>query len=170
MRAARSLKLVNPAGVRKIRRNMLALQQSLRSIHQSSADGVLHLSHQYWDMYEQGPKVSRLHDKAHQVGYIGRSADHGKTAVQLRGLQYHAQPRLQDRRVRIVIVRAQHSLDRPTCFGHVYRWMGGVTCMHAIACYAISSRLISLLIRSTSSVHLCICIIFQKSSLPPLYQ
>jgi exocyst complex component 4 len=51
--SARSLKLVNPAGVRKIRRNMLALQQSLRSIHHSSSDGVLRISHQYWEMYER---------------------------------------------------------------------------------------------------------------------
>jgi exocyst complex component 4 len=55
--SARSLKLVNAAGVRKIRRNMLALQQSLRSVHQSSSDGILQLSSVYWDMYDQNPKV-----------------------------------------------------------------------------------------------------------------
>jgi hypothetical protein len=82
--SARSLKLVNPAGVRKIRRNMLALQQSLRSIHHSSSDGVLRISHQYWEMYEQNPKVSQsLGANANWTGYIGRITNHGKTAIQL---------------------------------------------------------------------------------------
>jgi exocyst complex component 4 len=55
--SARSLKLINAAGVAKIQRNMLALQQTMRSINQST-DGVLHLSSVYWDMYTQDPKVS----------------------------------------------------------------------------------------------------------------
>jgi exocyst complex component 4 len=56
--SARSLKVINAAGVAKIQRNMLALQQTMRSINQSPADGVLHLSSVYWDMYNQDPKVS----------------------------------------------------------------------------------------------------------------
>ena len=58
--SARSLKVINAAGVAKIQRNMLALQQTMRSINQSPADGVLHLSSVYWDMYNQDPKVSCL--------------------------------------------------------------------------------------------------------------
>lgn len=58
--SARGLKVVNPAGVAKIQRNMLALQQTMRSINQAAADGVLHLSSVYWDMYSQDPKVGFL--------------------------------------------------------------------------------------------------------------
>lgn len=55
---ARYIKLINSAGVRKVRRNMLAIQQSLRGISQSQQEGVLQLSNIYWDMYDQNPKVS----------------------------------------------------------------------------------------------------------------
>lgn len=55
---ARHIKLINSAGVRKVRRNMLALQQSLRGISQSHQEGVLQLSNIYWDMYDQDPKVN----------------------------------------------------------------------------------------------------------------
>lgn len=54
---ARSIKLINAAGVRKVRRNMLALQQSLRGVSQSH-EGELVRSNVYWNMYEQDPKVS----------------------------------------------------------------------------------------------------------------
>lgn len=55
--SARSIKLVNSAGVRKIRRNMLALQQSLRGMNQSQQEGILYLSNLYWDMYDRDPKA-----------------------------------------------------------------------------------------------------------------
>jgi exocyst complex component 4 len=58
--SARYIKHVNSAGVRKVRRNMLALQQSLRGISQSHQEGVLQLSNIYWDMYDQNPKVSHF--------------------------------------------------------------------------------------------------------------
>ena len=56
--AARSIKVVNRAGVQKIKRNILSIQQTLRAI-QGTDKGVLARSMAYWDMYEQGPKASR---------------------------------------------------------------------------------------------------------------
>lgn len=54
---ARSVKVVNAAGVNKIKRNILSLQQSLRSV-QGAEEGILERSIQYWDLYSHGPKVS----------------------------------------------------------------------------------------------------------------
>ncbi|KAK4685429.1 exocyst complex component 4, partial [Tremellales sp. Uapishka_1] len=54
--AARSIKMVNEAGVKKIKRNIVSLQQSLRSIVNSPGEGVLTRSIAYWDLYEGGPK------------------------------------------------------------------------------------------------------------------
>lgn len=56
--SARSIKVVNPAGVRKIRRDILALQQALRTVGSSPDEGVLARSVAYWDLYDLGPKVS----------------------------------------------------------------------------------------------------------------
>ena len=55
--AARSIKMVNSAGVKKIKRNILSLQQALRSLKLVSDEGVLSRSVAYWDLYEPGPKV-----------------------------------------------------------------------------------------------------------------
>lgn len=49
---------VNAAGVRKIKRNILSLQQTLRGIAAASEQGVLTRASEFWDLYEQGPKVS----------------------------------------------------------------------------------------------------------------
>ncbi len=57
IQAARSMKVVNSAGVKKIKRNILSLQQSLRSINRGSEEGVLSRSVAYWDLYDRGPKV-----------------------------------------------------------------------------------------------------------------
>lgn len=69
--SARHIKLVNSSGVRKIRRNMLALQQSLRGINQSQqGEGVLNLSSVYWDMYERDPKASLRRDRQCHTDHI----------------------------------------------------------------------------------------------------
>ncbi|OXG39555.1 exocyst complex component 4 [Cryptococcus neoformans Th84] len=47
---------VNAAGVRKIKRNILSLQQTLRGIAAASEQGVLTRASEFWDLYEQGPK------------------------------------------------------------------------------------------------------------------
>jgi exocyst complex component 4 len=57
IQAARSIKVINLAGVKKIKRNILSLQQTLRNVHCGSAEGVLTRSVAYWDLYESGPKV-----------------------------------------------------------------------------------------------------------------
>jgi exocyst complex component 4 len=57
IQAARNIKVVNVAGVKKIKRDVLALQQSLRGMF-SGDEGVLSRSAAYWDMYDRGPKVS----------------------------------------------------------------------------------------------------------------
>ncbi|ORY27686.1 Sec8 exocyst complex component-specific domain-domain-containing protein [Naematelia encephala] len=54
--SARSIKMVNLAGVQKIKRNILSLQQTLRGLSRGHDDGVLTRSMAYWDMYERGPK------------------------------------------------------------------------------------------------------------------
>ncbi|WWD16813.1 hypothetical protein CI109_101245 [Kwoniella shandongensis] len=54
--ASKHIRMVNPAGVRKIKRNILSLQQTLRGIAPASEEGVLNRSVQYWDLYERGPK------------------------------------------------------------------------------------------------------------------
>ncbi|WVR04091.1 hypothetical protein IAU60_001090 [Kwoniella sp. DSM 27419] len=54
--SARNIKMVNPAGVRKIKRNILALQQTLRGIGAASFDGTLDRAVEYWDLYDKGPK------------------------------------------------------------------------------------------------------------------
>jgi exocyst complex component 4 len=82
--SARSLRVINAAGVAKIQRNMLALQQTMRSINQSPADGVLHLSSVYWDMYHQDPKVSLGGMISLTIsGYLGDFTHNDETAVQL---------------------------------------------------------------------------------------
>jgi exocyst complex component 4 len=55
--SARAIKVINAAGVQKIKRNILSLQQCLRGLSRSQND-VLARSMAYWDMYEAGPKVS----------------------------------------------------------------------------------------------------------------
>ena len=49
---------VNSAGVKKIQRNVQALQQTLRSAAATDQEGLLTKSLAYWDLYESGPKVS----------------------------------------------------------------------------------------------------------------
>lgn len=53
--AARDIKVVNSAGVRKIRRNILSLQQTLRGIIVSEPEGMLLRATEYWDLFERGP-------------------------------------------------------------------------------------------------------------------
>ena len=60
--ASRFITLINEAGVQKIRRNILALQQTLRAMGPATEEEILDRSMQYWDMYERGPKVSREFD------------------------------------------------------------------------------------------------------------
>jgi exocyst complex component 4 len=65
--AARNIKMVNLAGVKKIKRNVVSLQQSLRGIAKASDEGILARAVAYWDMYERGPKVrhsTRVHASA----------------------------------------------------------------------------------------------------------
>ncbi|BEI80172.1 hypothetical protein CcaverHIS002_0107010 [Cutaneotrichosporon cavernicola] len=56
--AARQVKRVNAAGARKLRRNILSLQQTLRGIvslgHEQ--EGMLSHAIEYWDLFEKGPK------------------------------------------------------------------------------------------------------------------
>lgn len=54
--AARQIKNVNAAGARKLRRNILSLQQTLRGIIPSSKEGMLARATEYWDLFERGPK------------------------------------------------------------------------------------------------------------------
>lgn len=58
--ASKYVKGVNAAGVRKIKRDILSLQQTLQGIAASSDQGVLSRAAGFWDLYEQGPKVSRI--------------------------------------------------------------------------------------------------------------
>jgi exocyst complex component 4 len=53
---ARSIKVMNPAGVQKVKRNILSLQQCLRGLSKNQND-VLSRSMAYWDLYDAGPKV-----------------------------------------------------------------------------------------------------------------
>lgn len=53
--AARSIKVVNPAGVEKIKRNIMSLQQFLGSA--GASEDALSRSMTYWDLYNKGPKV-----------------------------------------------------------------------------------------------------------------
>jgi exocyst complex component 4 len=55
--AARDIKLINEAGVHKIQRNILSLQQTLRGIIAADAEGMLLRATEFWAMYEPGPKV-----------------------------------------------------------------------------------------------------------------
>ena len=52
--------MVNSAGVKKIKRNIMSLQQTLRSINRGADEGTLNRSVAYWDLYERGPKVCRI--------------------------------------------------------------------------------------------------------------
>lgn len=56
--AARNIKVVNTAGVEKIKRNIMSLQQFLGSA--GASDDALSRSMTYWDLYNKGPKVSRV--------------------------------------------------------------------------------------------------------------
>ena len=58
--SARHIKVINPAGVDKMKRNILSLQQCLRGLSKSQND-VLARAMTYWDLYAAGPKVSRRH-------------------------------------------------------------------------------------------------------------
>lgn len=62
--SARSIKMVNSAGVKKIKRDILSLQQGLRNISASpgeaSTEGILVRSMTYWNLYERGPKVGQV--------------------------------------------------------------------------------------------------------------
>lgn len=57
--ASKYVKGVNAAGVRKIKRNILSLQQTLRGIATANEQGVLVRATEFWDLYEQGPKVRK---------------------------------------------------------------------------------------------------------------
>lgn len=67
-------------------------------------------------------------------GYSGKLAYHGKTTVQFRGLQYHAEFDLQDRHVGGCVIGLEHVFDRFTCFSNVHRWLGGVICIAPHEC------------------------------------
>jgi exocyst complex component 4 len=54
--SARQIKVINPAGVSKMKRNILSVQQCLRGLSSSQND-VLARAMIYWDLYEAGPKV-----------------------------------------------------------------------------------------------------------------
>ena len=49
---------VNQTGVKKIKRNILSIQQTLRAI-QGVDEGILDRSMKYWDLYDEGPKVGK---------------------------------------------------------------------------------------------------------------
>jgi exocyst complex component 4 len=73
--AARSVTVINLAGVQKIKRNILSLQQTLRAI-QGTDDGILSRSIQFWDMYEKGPKVRiSIRLACSPAGHAGDFAD-----------------------------------------------------------------------------------------------
>lgn len=57
--AARNIKAINAHGVHKIRRNILSLQQTLRGIIASDAEGMLLRATEFWDLFERGPKVRK---------------------------------------------------------------------------------------------------------------
>jgi hypothetical protein len=65
--AARSIKMVNSHGVKKIKRNIMSMQQTLRGMSQGSDEGILSLALGYWDLYEAGPKVSSSHSRIGNV-------------------------------------------------------------------------------------------------------
>jgi exocyst complex component 4 len=50
--------MVNAFGVKKIKRNIMSMQQTLRGMVKGTTDNVLSRSLGYWDLYEEGPKVS----------------------------------------------------------------------------------------------------------------
>jgi len=54
--AARDIKVINTAGAHKIRRNILSLQQTLRGIISTDAEGMLLRATAFWGLFELGPK------------------------------------------------------------------------------------------------------------------
>ncbi|KAK6906905.1 hypothetical protein I203_100894 [Kwoniella mangroviensis CBS 8507] len=54
--SSKNIKMVNPAGVRKIKRNILALQQTLRGIAPAAKEGQLGKALDFWELYDKGPK------------------------------------------------------------------------------------------------------------------
>ncbi|WRT65409.1 uncharacterized protein IL334_002352 [Kwoniella shivajii] len=54
--SSKFIKMVNPAGVRKIKRDILALQQTLRGIAPAAKEGQLNKAIEYWELYHKGPK------------------------------------------------------------------------------------------------------------------
>jgi exocyst complex component 4 len=55
--AARDIKVINTAGVNKIRRSILSLQQTLRDIITTDEESMLLRANEFWGLYELGPKV-----------------------------------------------------------------------------------------------------------------
>ncbi|WWC87558.1 uncharacterized protein L201_002448 [Kwoniella dendrophila CBS 6074] len=54
--SSKNIKMVNAAGVRKIKRDILALQQTLRGIAPASKEGQLGRAMEFWELYDKGPK------------------------------------------------------------------------------------------------------------------
>ncbi|WVW79702.1 hypothetical protein I302_101672 [Kwoniella bestiolae CBS 10118] len=54
--SSKNIKMVNAAGVRKIKRNILALQQTLRGIAPAAKEGQLGRAMEFWELYDKGPK------------------------------------------------------------------------------------------------------------------
>lgn len=118
------MKVVNAAGVRKIKRDILSLQQSLRSVHRGMEEGLLSRSVAYWDLYERGPKVSlRIWEGLKDSGYA-RKHPGVKAHVLFRGLQRDVESAVQDGSGGCPVIRAEHVSDRLARAFNVGRRMG----------------------------------------------
>lgn len=56
---ARHIRLVNSLGMRKIRRNMLALQQCVKTIVHDTRDGELFRAKEYYSLFSHSPQVCK---------------------------------------------------------------------------------------------------------------
>ena len=55
----RSVRYATSHGVRKIERNMLAVQQALRNVVDRPEEADLGKAREYWSLFARGPKVRR---------------------------------------------------------------------------------------------------------------
>ena len=54
---ARALGVVNTFGVKRLQRNIMALQQTLRVMPSLEEESLFARSAEYWSLFELGPKV-----------------------------------------------------------------------------------------------------------------
>lgn len=77
IRNARHIRLANEFGQHKMLRNILALQQNLKTLGDEPLQVNFDRSRRFWEVFEQGPKASSPDACEHVSGTF---ADHGCTA------------------------------------------------------------------------------------------